>query len=120
HRTLAGGLFAGFVLATLVTRSRSRGRELAADDRAAEVTGDPIALARALRRIERAAEPTWSFAPFSTYKETDEAAERWLSTHPSTDERVERLRRMAESRGPTRRIPGESSRAAAGRGRTPR
>ena len=115
HRGLAGALFAGFVLATLVARSRSRRRELAADDRAAEVTGDPMALARALRRIERAAEPTWPFAPLSTQKRTDEAAERWLSTHPSTDERVERLQELAESRGPTRRIPAGPSQTSGGR-----
>ena len=118
HRALAGGLFAAFVLATLVARSRSRKREFAADDRAAEVTGDPMALARALRRIERATEPTWPFAPFSTQKRTEGAAERWLSTHPSTDERVERLRRLAESQGPTRRIPPGPSRIPAGRGRS--
>ncbi|ELZ45679.1 peptidase M48 Ste24p [Halorubrum californiense DSM 19288] len=120
HQALAGGLFAGFVLATLVSRSRSRKREFAADDRAAEVTGDPVALARALRRIERATEPTWPFAPFSTHKRTDEAAERWLSTHPSTDERVERLRETAESQGPTRRIPAGPSQATVGRGRSRR
>jgi len=120
HRALAGGLFAGFVLATLVSRSRSRKREFAADDRAAEVTGDPVALARALRRIERAAEPSWPFAPLSTQKRTEDAAERWLSTHPSTDERVERLRQTAESQGPTRRIPAGPSRAPTGRGRSRR
>ncbi|MGM0448892.1 MAG: M48 family metallopeptidase [Methanobacteriota archaeon] len=120
HRALAGALFAGFVLATLVARSRSRSREFAADDRAAEVTGDPLALARALRRIERATEPTWPFAPFSTHKRTGEPAERWLSTHPSTDARVERLREMAESQGPTRRIPAGPSRAVVGRGRSRR
>ncbi|WP_144921906.1 M48 family metallopeptidase [Halorubrum salsamenti] len=118
HRALANALFAGFVLATLVARSRSRKREFAADDRAAEVTGDPVALARALRRIERAAEPSWPFAPLSTYKRTEDPAERWLSTHPSIDERVERLRRHAAERGPTRRIPvgpsGGRSRRGAG------
>lgn len=109
HRALAGVLFGGFVLTTLLSRSRSRKREFAADDRAAEVTGDPMALARALRRIERATEPTWPLAPFSTHKRTEDAAERWLSTHPATDERVERLRRRAESQGPTRRIPAGPS-----------
>lgn len=120
HRALASGLFAGFVLATLLTRSRSRKREFAADDRAAEVTGDPVALARALRRIERAAAPSWPFAPLSTYKRTEDPSERWLSTHPSIDERVERLRAKAASRGPTRRIPAGPSRQAAGRGRSRR
>ncbi|ACM57593.1 M48 family metallopeptidase [Halorubrum lacusprofundi] len=105
HRALTNGLFAGFVLATLLARSRSRKREFAADDRAAEVTGDPIALARALRRIERAAEPSWPFTPLSTYKRTENPAERWLSTHPSIEERVERLRRRAAAQESTRRIP---------------
>ncbi|MBP1922418.1 heat shock protein HtpX [Halorubrum alkaliphilum] len=105
HRTLSNALFAGFVLATLLVRARSRRREFAADDRAAEVTGDPMALARALRRIERATEPTWPFAPVSTRKRTDDPAERWLSTHPSTDERVERLRQRAASQESGQRIP---------------
>ncbi|WP_200531310.1 M48 family metalloprotease [Halorubrum sp. LN27] len=120
HRALAEALFAGFVLTTLLTRSRSRRQEFAADDRAAEVTGDPIALARALRRIERATDPTWPFAPRSTHGRTEDSAERWLSTHPSTDERVERLRRRAESQGPTRRIPAGPSGRTTGRGRSPR
>ena len=118
NRALAGALFAGFVLATLLGRSRSRKRELAADDRAAEVTGDPLALARALRRIERAAEPSWPLAPLSTHRRTEDPAERWLSTHPSIDERVERLREKAESQGPTRRIPTGPSRRDAGRRRS--
>jgi len=110
HRALANGLFGGFVLATLLARSRSRKREFAADDRAAEVTGDPIALARALRQIERAAAPSWPFAPLSTYNRTEDPAERWLSTHPPIEERVERLRRRAEEQGPSRRIPAGPSR----------
>lgn len=95
HRLLAGGLAAGFVLVTLLARTRSRRREFAADDRAAEVTGDPLSLARALRRIDRASDPTWSFAPLSSHRDTDDPLERWLSTHPPTADRIERLRRRA-------------------------
>ncbi len=98
--TLVGGLIGGFVLATLLVRARSRKREFEADTRAAEVTGNPLALARALRRIERATEPAWPFAPLSTHQQTDESIERWLSTHPSIDERVERLQRQAEATRP--------------------
>jgi len=94
---LAAGLIVGFVLATLLVRARSRNREFAADDRAAGVTGDPLALARALRRIQQATEPAWPFAPLSTHRETGESIERWLSTHPSVDERIERLRRRADA-----------------------
>ena len=97
RRLVATGLVAGFVLATLLARARSRSREFAADDRAAAVTGDPLALARALRRIDRATEPAWPFAPLSTHRDTDSRIERWFSTHPPTDERIERLRRRAEA-----------------------
>ena len=95
HRLLARGLAAGFVLVTLLARTRSRKREFAADDRAAEVTGDPLSLARALRRIDRATDPTWPFAPLSSHRDTDDPLERWLSTHPPTAERIERLGRRA-------------------------
>ncbi|SMO48183.1 M48 family metallopeptidase [Halorubrum cibi] len=97
HRLLAGGVVAGFVLATLLARTRSRRREFAADDRAAEVTGDPLALARALRRIERASDPSWPFAPLSTHRDTGDPLERWLSTHPPTADRIRRLRERAEA-----------------------
>jgi len=97
HRALVASATIVLVVVTLLTRARSREREFAADDRAAEVTGDPLALARALRRIERATEPAWTLAPLSTNRETHDPVERWLATHPPTDERVERLLRKAES-----------------------
>ncbi|GAB6879837.1 zinc metalloprotease HtpX [Halorubrum gandharaense] len=96
HWTLASVVMLVVVIGTLVVRARSRKREFAADDRAVAVTGDPIALARALRKIERASEPSWPLAPLSTNRETDDAIERWLSTHPPTDERIERLVERAE------------------------
>jgi len=46
-----------FVALTLLVLAHSRRREFAADARAAEVTGKPVALARALRKLERAASP---------------------------------------------------------------
>lgn len=96
-------------LVTAVVRSRSRRREFAADQRAAQVTGDPLALARALRRIERASQPR--LGPFRIPVEREEhPLERVLSTHPSTDERVERLvdqARGGQERRRKRRIPIE-------------
>lgn len=81
--------FTGF---TLVVLAHSRRRELAADDRAASVTGDPLALARALRKIERATEPRWGMtAPLYVHGDEDGRLTRLLSTHPAMDERVERL-----------------------------
>lgn len=90
------------LLVTASGRARARRREFAADDRAAEVTGDPLALARALRKIERASMPR--IGPFRIPLEREESPlERMLSTHPPTDERVERLAERARGR----RIPIE-------------
>jgi heat shock protein HtpX len=93
---------------TLGLLALSRRRELAADDRAAEVTGDPVALARALRKIERATDPGWDLRS-QLYVRGEEADTllRLLSTHPATDERVERLRRHAEAQANAWRIPVE-------------
>jgi heat shock protein HtpX len=89
-------------LVTAFVRARARRREFAADDRAAAVTGDPLALARALRKIERASQPR--IGPFRIPVEREEGPlERVLSTHPSTDERVERLAERAKGR----RVPVE-------------
>ena len=46
----------GFAV-TLLLLGYSRRRELAADDRAVEITGDPVGLARALIKIERVSTP---------------------------------------------------------------
>jgi heat shock protein HtpX len=98
------GALVGLVafLVTASGRSRARRREFAADDRAAEVTGDPLALARALRKIERASMPR--IGPFRLPLEREEhPVERLLSTHPPTDERVKRLAERARGR----RVPIE-------------
>ncbi|MGZ0746780.1 M48 family metallopeptidase [Haloparvum sp. AD34] len=97
------------VATTLLVRARSRRREFAADDRAASVTGNPEALARALKKIERAQEPAWPLAPLSSHRESESRIERWLSTHPSTDERIERLAEQAESRKQQRERRGEGN-----------
>jgi heat shock protein HtpX len=98
------GALVGLVvfLVTASGRARARRREFAADERAAEVTGDPLALARALRKIERASAPR--IGPFRLPLEREEhPIERMLSTHPPTDERVERLAERARGR----RVPIE-------------
>ncbi|MFC5973887.1 M48 family metallopeptidase [Halomarina salina] len=87
-RTRLDRLVAGLLVASsALVMARSRRRELAADDRAAEVTGDPMALARALARIEG---PTWPFV------REESPMSRLLATHPDTDERIERLRERAD------------------------
>lgn len=91
------GRLAAFALVTLtlLARARSRRSEFRADDRAAAVTGNPLALARALRKMERAATPGWGlFLPPYAREEREKREDpvaRALATHPSTDERVERL-----------------------------
>jgi heat shock protein HtpX len=99
-----------FVAVTLLVRAHSRRREFAADDRAVEVTGDPLALARALQKIERASSPEWSLLS-PLYVHDDEDDDRWtrlLSTHPPVDERVDRLVARAEDDG--RRVAVSSQR----------
>ncbi|WP_436923418.1 M48 family metallopeptidase [Halosimplex amylolyticum] len=92
QRAVAGSVSLVFFALTLALLAHSRRREFAADDRAAEVTGDPIALARALRKIERASRSPWSLlSPLYVNGEEEGPLTRMLSTHPATDERVERL-----------------------------
>ncbi|WP_436931360.1 M48 family metallopeptidase [Halosimplex halobium] len=97
QRAVVGAVSLVFFALTLALLAHSRRREFAADDRAAAVTGDPLALARALRKIERASEGPWSLlSPLYVNGEEEGPLTRMLSTHPATDERVERLRERAE------------------------
>lgn len=98
---VAGVVLASTVVATLLLRAHSRRRELVADDRAAEVTGRPADLARALTRIERASNPDRGLLS-SLYihgegEEADRGLTRLLATHPPMRERVERLLDRAEA-----------------------
>jgi heat shock protein HtpX len=77
---------------TLALRAHSRRREYAADDRAVEATGDPVALARALVKIQRAATPGWGIrSPLYVHGDEDGILSRLLATHPPMAERIERL-----------------------------
>lgn len=78
---------------TLLLLAYSRRREFEADERAAELTGRPRALARALAKIHRAADPSWGLRSLLTIH-GDESESEWrriLSTHPPVRERIERL-----------------------------
>ncbi|MDS0282091.1 M48 family metallopeptidase [Haloarcula onubensis] len=100
HRGALGAVaLTGFAV-TLLVLSYSRRREWAADDRAAAVTGKPLALARALRKIERASTPDLGpLTPLYVHGTEENPLSRLLSTHPPMDARVERLQRRASQRG---------------------
>jgi heat shock protein HtpX len=90
--------------AMLIQMAISRAREFGADRGGAEISGDPEALASALRRIEAYARGT-PMAPAEMHPETAQMmiinplSGRDLTglfrTHPSTEERVSRLLAMA-------------------------
>lgn len=89
------------VLFAFVLLARSRRREFAADARAVEITGDPLALARAIEKIDEAARANLYLRNLLRDPDapaTTSALGRLLATHPSVDARVERLRRLEMGR----------------------
>jgi heat shock protein HtpX len=109
--------------ATLVQLGISRSREYLADATGAQLSGDADALASALLKLERASEvvparqPTPATAslfivnPFGPL----ETVARWFSTHPSTAERVRRLRALAAAQATRVSSRSRSYRLASGR-----
>lgn len=94
-----------YVLSFLLIRALSRYRELAADRGSALITGAPQNLASALMRIsdsiQHGAIPTQDFRRAETVNALfivpalrGESLASLLSTHPSTEERVQRLMEM--------------------------
>lgn len=103
HERVGHLVLVAFVALTLVVRARSRRREFAADDRAVDVTGEPLALASALRKIQRASEPRRSLTSLSRRRTDENSAEAWFSTHPAMDDRIRRLRERTDERVRRRR-----------------
>jgi heat shock protein HtpX len=96
------GVLVAPLAAMLVQMSISRTREYLADEAAAHYTGDPLALARALRKIEawsqRIPMETGSPATAHLFIHNPFSAEGMaslFSTHPPTAQRVARLEAMA-------------------------
>jgi heat shock protein HtpX len=107
--------FAGILMAlaaplaaTLIQLGISRSREYLADETGAAISGDPLALASALARLDDAAAMVPSMAaqpataslfivnPFGGAGGLGLA--RLFSTHPSTEDRIARLEALAGSR----------------------
>jgi heat shock protein HtpX len=96
------------IAASLIQMAISRAREFEADRGGAEISGDPQALASALQKIHRYAQGI----PLVAAERHPETAQMMImnplhgggigqlfSTHPSTEERVERLLEMAARAG---------------------
>ncbi len=106
---LAGlvGILVAPLAATLIQMAISRGREFVADESAARVTGQPLALASALRKIETASLriPMNSATPATSHlfiqnPLTGGGLLKLFSTHPPTGDRIERLHAMPNQRRP--------------------
>ncbi|WP_035987920.1 M48 family metalloprotease [Leptolyngbya sp. KIOST-1] len=88
--------------AGLLRMAISRTREYAADAGAAEITENPLALVRALERLEEMGQkvpihgnPAFS-ALFIVNPLSKEGMMTLFMTHPSTEDRIQRLKAMAE------------------------
>ncbi|MEM8505329.1 MAG: M48 family metalloprotease [Cyanobacteria bacterium P01_D01_bin.1] len=94
---LIATIFLAPLAATVIQMGISRTREYAADAGAAQLTGNPRALASALRRLEASAQrmpmdANPAFEPLLIINAIPQQMMRSLfSTHPATDDRVARL-----------------------------
>jgi len=105
---LAGlvGVIVAPIAAMLIQMAISRSREFLADEASAQITGNPMALANALRKLEgwKAEAPMMHGSPatahlFIVNPFTAGGLASLFSTHPSTQQRVARLEEMARSGG---------------------
>ncbi len=95
------------IAATLIRMAISRTREYDADEDGAALTGDPLALASALRKLEAGTQryPLPQEAPLENVSHmmianpfSGAGMAKLFSTHPPMDERVARLERMGGRR----------------------
>ena len=111
HRNWLAGILIGIfapLAAAVIQMSISRSREYMADEGAAYLTNDPLALASALRKIENIARgvsmPTAEEHPATAQMMiinplSGEGRDNLFSTHPSTANRILRLEEIARRQG---------------------
>ena len=98
------GVLLAPILAMLIQMAISRSREFLADENGARMTGDPLSLAAALRKIEVISRDTPLLAGspatahlFILNPFTGGGLMRLFSTHPSTEARIQRLHALQGS-----------------------
>lgn len=111
HRNIFAGILIGIfapLAAAVIQMAISRSREYLADQGAAQLTNEPLALASALRKIEsiargvplQAAEEHPATAQMMIINPlSGEGRDNLFSTHPSTANRIARLEEMARQGG---------------------
>jgi len=94
------------IAAMLIQLAISRSREYLADESGAKISGDPLALANALSKLAYGAKlrPLTSGSPttahlFIVHPFSGGGLASLFSTHPPIEERIKRLKEMAESMG---------------------
>lgn len=99
--------------AALVQMAISRSREYLADAYAAEISGDPQALANALKKLTHASpyvdeEPEPATASLFIVNPLHGGIANWFSTHPPAEDRIEKLLAMASRRSSNETFAGDS------------
>lgn len=106
--TVVALLYFAPTVGSLLQLALSRAREYDADLEAAMLTGDPVGLASALKKLERYEGRFWEDMLFPGRRIPQPSL---LRTHPPTEERIRRLLELRRPHGPAIPIPVQHSEA---------